>query len=138
MEATCQYRETTILKHVGVGSTVTHEYVCGAPIPRLDDGSCANCQHDKALHDEGEAWCDACWQFPRMGAELCAYLGPLASECEKDQRIKELEAALLACTFWMQVLGVPVDGDGEMAKSLRYTLSLLPAPETVETQGDER
>jgi hypothetical protein len=72
MEATCEHVVTT--PTVGSGAM---SWVCGAPIPRLDEGRCSavlprdrECGWPKRsdIHQKGHPY-------------MHAYLGPLASEC---------------------------------------------------------
>jgi hypothetical protein len=81
MEATCQQ------VMVNVVGGVRLEAVCGAPIPRLDEGPCATC-------DDGHWWePDEHQRFFHLLARSMrlsnphAYLGPLASECARGHPV---------------------------------------------------
>jgi hypothetical protein len=85
METTCQYVELHAAKDLGIPSNAT--VVCGAPIPRLDEGPCTTC-------DDGHWWePDEHVQFFHALARSLrlstphTYLGPLASECSRGHPV---------------------------------------------------
>jgi hypothetical protein len=76
MEATCLelvpglwVRDREGLAGVSATGRVRVSRVCGAPIPRLDEGPCAACGKE-----EGDGWLHRAFNGH-------SYLGPLASEC---------------------------------------------------------
>jgi hypothetical protein len=82
VEATCQVA-VEVRDYYGV--RITPDEPCGAPIPRLRDGECARCSHDRrSFHSP--VGCYYLHEDNKM-CECDAYLGPLASTCTRGHPV---------------------------------------------------
>lgn len=89
MEATCQHTDST--------RDGRYEWVCGAPIPRLDEGPCQYVTDElghRCLASEGEGHETVMGLAVIFGMmQHHAYIGPLASECPRGHPVAVLSEA---------------------------------------------